>query len=66
MNTKEKNVKNAEIVLKVLMESDVPLRPGDIAEKSGLTKEEVDKVIKELKESGKIESPKRCFYQAKK
>lgn len=66
MSTKEKNLKNAEIVLKVLTESDVPLRPGDIAEKSGLTKEEVDKAIKELKESGKVESPKRCFYQAKK
>lgn len=66
MSAKEKNAKNTEIVFKVLIESDAPLRPGDIAEKSGLTKEEVDKAIKELKEKGKIESPKRCFYQAKK
>ncbi|MEJ5257503.1 MAG: HTH domain-containing protein [Fervidobacterium sp.] len=55
-----------ELVFKVLLESDKPLRPGDIAEKASLSKEEVDKAIKELKNEGKIESPKRCFYQAKK
>ncbi|MGB9615034.1 MAG: MarR family transcriptional regulator [Fervidobacterium sp.] len=55
-----------EIVFKVLAESKEPLRPGDIAEKSGLSKEDIDKAIKELKKEGKIESPKRCYYQAKK
>ncbi len=55
-----------ELVLKVLLENDKPMRPGDIAEKTGLPKEEVDKAIKQLKEEGKIESPKRCYYQAKK
>ncbi|MGQ9855951.1 MAG: MarR family transcriptional regulator [Fervidobacterium sp.] len=55
-----------ELVFKVLLESDKPLRPGDIAEKANLSKEDVDKAIKELKNEGKIESPKRCFYQAKK
>ncbi|WP_448375883.1 helix-turn-helix domain-containing protein [Fervidobacterium sp.] len=55
-----------ELVFKVLLESEQPMRPGDIAEKSGLSKEEVDKAIKQLKEEGKIESPKRCYYQAKK
>ncbi|NPU90101.1 MAG: HTH domain-containing protein [Fervidobacterium sp.] len=55
-----------ELVFKVLMESDKPLRPGDIAEKAGLSKEDVDKAIKALKGEGRIESPKRCYYQAKK
>ncbi|MEN3042138.1 MAG: FaeA/PapI family transcriptional regulator [Fervidobacterium sp.] len=55
-----------ELVLKVLIESKDPLRPGDIAEKSGLSKEDVEKILKELKKEGKIDSPKRCFYQIKK
>lgn len=47
------------------MESNEPLRPGDVVEKTGLSKEDVDKAIKKLKDEGKIESPKRCYYQAK-
>lgn len=39
-----------------------PLRPGEIAEKSGLDKKDVDKAIKALKAEGKINSPKRCYY----
>lgn len=54
-----------EKVLEVLRASTEPLRPGDIAEKANLEKKEVDKAIKKLKEEGKIDSPKRCFYQAK-
>jgi len=55
-----------ELVLKVLMESPEPMRPGDIAEKAGISKEEVDKILKDLKKEGKIESPKRCYYSLKK
>ncbi|MGB9678842.1 MAG: MarR family transcriptional regulator [Thermoanaerobacteraceae bacterium] len=58
MNTKE-------IVLKTLKESQEPLRPGDIAEKSSIDKKEVDKAIKELKKEELIISPKRCYYAAK-
>jgi len=54
-----------ELVLKVLKESEEPLRPGQIAEKANIDKKEVDKAIKELKKEGLIESPKRCFYSAK-
>jgi predicted transcriptional regulator len=38
------------------------VRPGDIAEKANLDKELVSKHLKEMKESGMIISPKRCFY----
>lgn len=51
-------------VLKVLKESSEPLKGGEIAEKSGIDKKEVDKAIKKLKTDGKIESPKRCYYSA--
>ncbi len=54
-----------ELVLKVLRESEEPLRPGQIAEKANIDKKEVDKAIKELKKEDLIESPKRCFYTAK-
>ncbi|PLX00870.1 MAG: MarR family transcriptional regulator [Marinilabiliales bacterium] len=52
-------------VLDTLRKSHQPLKGGEIAERSGLDKKEVDKVIKTLKTEGLIESPKRCFYVAK-
>ncbi len=54
-----------EIVLKTLKDSEAPLKGGEIAEKSGLDKKDVDKAIKQLKVEEKIFSPKRCFYDAK-
>jgi len=54
-----------EKVLNTLKKSDTPLKGGEIAEKSGLDKKDVDKAIKVLKLEGLIESPKRCFYSAK-
>jgi biotin operon repressor len=53
------------IVLKTLKDSDAPLKGGEIAEKSGLDKKDVDKAIKQLKVEEKIFSPKRCFYDVK-
>jgi DNA-binding MarR family transcriptional regulator len=55
-----------ELVLKTLRESDQPLKGGEIAEKSGLDKKEVDKAIKKLKDEELIFSPRRCFYDAAK
>ena len=54
-----------EKVLQVFRESAAPLKAGEVAEKSGLDKKAVDKAIKELKEEGMIESPKRCYYSAR-
>jgi DNA-binding MarR family transcriptional regulator len=39
-----------------------PLRPGDVAELTGLDKDEVSKAINALKKDGKVVSPKRCFW----
>ncbi len=41
------------------------LRSGEIAEISGIAKEEVDKAIKLLDKEGRVFSPKRCFWKAK-
>jgi predicted transcriptional regulator len=54
-----------EIVLDTLTKSDTPLKPGEIAEKAGVDKKEVDKALKNLKKEESIVSPKRCYYAAK-
>ncbi len=55
-----------EVVLKTLKESEQPLKGGEIAEKAGIDKKEVDKAIKVLKKEELIFSPKRCYYHANK
>lgn len=54
-----------EKVLETYINAGKPLKAGEVAELSGLDKKDVDKAIKTLKEQDKIESPKRCYYQAK-
>ncbi|HDZ19420.1 hypothetical protein LCGC14_0828440 [marine sediment metagenome] len=56
---------NRESVLEAFKDSDKPLRPGEIAEKIGVESKEVSKIIKELREEGKVFSPKRCYYDLK-
>lgn len=51
-----------KVILEAMKKAGKPLRPGDIAKLTGISKEEVSKLIKELKKEGKITSPKRCFY----
>lgn len=53
-----------ERLIAILKENDA-LRPGEIGEKLGIEKKEVDKLIKKLKDEDKIYSPKRCFYTIK-
>lgn len=47
------------------MKSMGAVKAADVAEITGIGKEDVNKVIKELIKEGKVDSPKRCFYQAK-
>ncbi|WP_408999131.1 helix-turn-helix domain-containing protein [Syntrophus buswellii] len=56
MDTKEKAVLNA------MTQEGKPMRPGDIAEKAAMDKEEVSRILAKLRKEGKISSPKRCFY----
>jgi len=51
-------------ILKAMKKEDKPLRPGDIAELTGIDKTDVTKAIKKLSGEGKVISPKRCFYEA--
>ncbi|BFT66614.1 MULTISPECIES: HTH domain-containing protein [Parvimonas] len=49
-----------------LLKSSEPLKGGEIAEKLGVDKSDVDKVLKKLKSEEKIISPKRCYYSVEK
>lgn len=53
---------NRGMVLDAIKSAGGPVRPGDVADATGLSKDEVSKLIKKLKDEGKIMSPKRCYY----
>ncbi len=54
-----------EKVLDTLKRHKQPLSAGQIAEISGIDRKEVDKAMKLLKDSGKIVSPRRCYWTLK-
>jgi biotin operon repressor len=54
---------NKSKVLDAMKEKGKPVRPGDVADATGIDKKEVSKLIKELKQEGKVISPKNCFYE---
>ena len=54
-----------EEVLEAMKKAGKPVRPGDNAKMLNVDSKEVSKAIKELKEQGKVYSPKRCFYSPK-
>lgn len=49
-------------VLDAMKQAGKPVRPGDVADATGLPKEAVTKLIDSLKKQGLVTSPKRCFY----
>jgi DNA-binding transcriptional ArsR family regulator len=50
-------------VLKAMKDAGKPVRPGDLATATGLSKEEISGALDKLKKAGKITSPKRCFWE---
>jgi len=56
MNTEEK-------VLEAMKLAGKPVSAGQVVELAQLDRKEVDKVFKTLKDSGKIVSPKKCYWQ---
>ncbi|MHB9115682.1 MAG: transcriptional regulator [Thermoleophilia bacterium] len=40
-----------------------PLNAGKVVEATGLDRKVVDKAMADLKKTGEIVSPKRCFWQ---
>ena len=56
---------STEKVLAAMQAAGKAIKAREIAEASGLEKEEVDKAMKILKAEEKIVSPKRCFWEPK-
>ncbi|ABM29953.1 conserved hypothetical protein [Nitratidesulfovibrio vulgaris DP4] len=50
-------------VLQAMKDAGKPVRPGDVAKALGVDGKEVSKAIDALKKSGRVVSPKRCFYE---
>ena len=53
---------SADKVLKAMKDAGKPVRPGDIVDLTGLSKDDVASALNALKKDGKIMSPKRCFW----
>lgn len=51
-----------QMVLETLQNAEKPMRPGEVAEATGLPKDEISKIIQRLKKQGLVSSPKRCFW----
>lgn len=49
---------------KVLKALSTPKKAGEVAEAVGVDRKDVDAIIKKLVKEGKVESPKRCYYEA--
>ncbi len=50
-------------VLEAMKAAGEPLNAGKVAEMTGLDRKVVDKAMNDLKKSGEIVSPKRCYWQ---
>lgn len=54
-----------EIVLDAMKKAGEPLNAGKITDMTGIDRKEVDKAMAKLKAEDLIESPRRCYWQAK-
>jgi DNA-binding IclR family transcriptional regulator len=52
-----------ETILAAMKKAAKPMKPGEIAEITGLDQKEVSKLIDTLKKEGKVASPKRCYWE---
>jgi predicted Zn-ribbon and HTH transcriptional regulator len=56
---------DTEKVIKAFKDSEEPLNATKVSQISGVEKKEVDKIMKELKKSEIIYSPRRCYWTIK-
>lgn len=52
-----------EKIFETIKNAGEPVSAGQIVEKSGLDRKEVDKAMKKLKATGRISSPKNCYWE---
>lgn len=56
---------NKNKVFETLKNNGEPMKAGEIAEVSGIDQKEVDKALKTLLAEDFVQSPKKCYYEAK-
>jgi DNA-binding MarR family transcriptional regulator len=52
-----------ETVLSAMKKAGKPMKPGEIADATGIDQKEVATIIDVLKKEGKVASPKRCYWE---
>lgn len=58
-------MENESRIVAVFKNESKPLSSKEVAALSGIEKKEVDKIIKKLKDAGRLDSPKGCYYRLK-
>ncbi len=53
---------NEDKILETLRKSGEPMSAGQLSDQTGMERKLVDKAMKTLKESGRIVSPKKCYW----
>lgn len=53
----------ADKILASMKKAKKPLSAGQLAELTGVERKEIDKAMKALKTTGKITSPKVCYWE---
>jgi DNA-binding MarR family transcriptional regulator len=56
-------VEKIDTVMDAMKKANKPMKPGEIADVTGLDQKEVSKIIDALKKEGKVASPKRCYWE---
>jgi len=59
-------MEHAKMIIDAMSKAGKAVKAGDLVNLTGLTREEVDKALKQLKKEEKISSPKACFWEPKK
>jgi len=59
-------MEHTQMVINEMKKAGKALKAGELVQLTGLTREEIDKAIKQLKKEEKIVSPKTCFWEPKK
>ncbi len=50
-------------IIEAMKNAGKPLKNAEIAQLTGIDSKAITKLMKSLKDNGKITSPKRCYYQ---
>ncbi|OFY51900.1 MAG: MarR family transcriptional regulator [Bacteroidetes bacterium GWF2_49_14] len=59
-------MENTIKIIETMTKAGKALKAGELVELCGLSRDEVDKALKQLKKEEKITSPKVCYWEPKK